>query len=369
MAEIKRRIVLASVLKPVNDTRMFEKLAFSLAAVERYEVHVIGFPSGHSADGRVTIHALPNFSRLSWQRIKASWHVLLKFIQLKPALIIITTHELLVTAIIAKLITGSKLMYDVQENYSHNIRYTHTFPSIVRFPTAIYVRWKERLSSFFVDHFLLAEKIYQDELPFVKGRSSIFENKARKPMQKRKATLNEMKLLFTGTLSRSTGVFKAIELAVKMHAIDPSVTLTIIGYCAIRGELSALQSQIEKYNFIHLIGGDRLVPHDVILDAILTSNAGIIAYEYSQVTHQKTPTKLYEYLAYQLPIIITSRPTLWSELCRPFHAAITVDFEQPDAAEVVRALKTQDFYTSLPSDMHWESEENRLQKLISIVLD
>ena len=41
MQEIKkRRIVLASVLKPVNDPRMFEKMGQSLSA--QYEVHIIG---------------------------------------------------------------------------------------------------------------------------------------------------------------------------------------------------------------------------------------------------------------------------------------------------------------------------------------
>ncbi len=41
MQEIKkRRIVLASVLKPVNDPRMFEKMGQSLS--HHYEVHIIG---------------------------------------------------------------------------------------------------------------------------------------------------------------------------------------------------------------------------------------------------------------------------------------------------------------------------------------
>jgi hypothetical protein len=41
MQEIKkRRIVLASVLKPVNDPRMFEKMGQSLS--QMYEVHIIG---------------------------------------------------------------------------------------------------------------------------------------------------------------------------------------------------------------------------------------------------------------------------------------------------------------------------------------
>ena len=44
MQEVKkRRIVLASVLKPVNDSRMFEKMGQSLAPY--YEVHIMGTQS------------------------------------------------------------------------------------------------------------------------------------------------------------------------------------------------------------------------------------------------------------------------------------------------------------------------------------
>ncbi len=34
----KRRIVLASILKPIDDTRMFEKLGTSLSTIKDYEV-------------------------------------------------------------------------------------------------------------------------------------------------------------------------------------------------------------------------------------------------------------------------------------------------------------------------------------------
>ena len=38
----KKRIVIASLLKPVNDARNYEKLAVSLAKIEKYEVTGIG---------------------------------------------------------------------------------------------------------------------------------------------------------------------------------------------------------------------------------------------------------------------------------------------------------------------------------------
>ena len=41
----KQRIVLASVLKPVDDVRMFEKIGKSLSAITGHDVFIIGYPS------------------------------------------------------------------------------------------------------------------------------------------------------------------------------------------------------------------------------------------------------------------------------------------------------------------------------------
>ena len=87
MQEIKkRRIVLASVLKPVNDPRMFEKMGQSLA--NQYEVHCIGYPSQvkiHSPS--VSLHPLPPFKRLSFSRLLAPFRVLKIILDRKTCLV------------------------------------------------------------------------------------------------------------------------------------------------------------------------------------------------------------------------------------------------------------------------------------------
>ena len=99
MQEIKkRRIVLASVLKPVDDTRMYEKIGVSLADRGNYEVYIIGYPSLHRYIESTSIHFLPlkPFQRLSLQRLLAPFKILKKTIQVQPDLLIVNTHELLI---------------------------------------------------------------------------------------------------------------------------------------------------------------------------------------------------------------------------------------------------------------------------------
>ncbi|MBK7653563.1 MAG: hypothetical protein IPJ20_26520 [Flammeovirgaceae bacterium] len=69
----KRRIVLASILKPIDDTRMFEKLGTSLSTVKDYEVFIIGYPTTTPLNQEHEIHVLPlkSFKRISIGRLLA----------------------------------------------------------------------------------------------------------------------------------------------------------------------------------------------------------------------------------------------------------------------------------------------------------
>src|SRR5436189_206672 len=105
MQEMKKRaIVIASVLKPVNDTRMFEKMGRSLAKTNQWSVHIIGFGDAHSSDEpNITFQPLGSFGRISLRRIFAPIKALMIFHKVKPSSIIITTHELLLSALLYKL--------------------------------------------------------------------------------------------------------------------------------------------------------------------------------------------------------------------------------------------------------------------------
>src|SRR4051812_8911865 len=97
MEEIKKSIIVfASVLKPADDTRMFEKMAQSLAQSKKYELHVIGYPPrAMHVPLNVFIHPLRRFRRLSVRRLLAPVTVLRKAWRINPALLVINTHELL----------------------------------------------------------------------------------------------------------------------------------------------------------------------------------------------------------------------------------------------------------------------------------
>jgi hypothetical protein len=273
--------------------------------------------------------------------------------------------------VLARLFLRTKIIYDIQENYFRNLIYTSAYPGLIRAVLAAYVRGKENVASFFFNHFFLAEKAYAQEFFFTRHRHTVLENKLKKPLinvPSGKIGNQPIALLFSGTLAESTGIFLAIELAIKLHAMDSSVSLTIIGYCAKKKLLEKIRNTIEPYKFIQLIGGDTLVPHVQIIEAIKSSTAGIISYPFNKSTYNSNPTKLYEYLGYRLPIVLIKHPG-WASLCKEFNAAVEFDPKHIHAAEIIVDLRNTRFYSTEPLNVYWESEHAKMVRVIQFMLN
>lgn len=359
MQEIKkRRIVIASVLKPVDDTRMFEKMGISLAPF--YKVDIIGYPSTKPPDtGAIDFHPLPPFHRLSLGRILAPFRILFRTLILKPDLFIITTHELLFAAFTMKFLRGSKIIYDVRENYRRNILHTNTFPLILRPLLASWVAMKEWFGRLYVDHYFLAEDGYREELFFPTGKFTVLENKFRRPQnfaERKDRRDGTIRLLFSGTLNEGTGIFTAIDLSEKLHALSDKITLTIIGYCAQGEVLAKIRKAISNKSYVTLVGGDTLVPHEEILNAIQESDFGIVSYPPNPSTINSVPTKLYEYMACRLPIIMIQHPA-WVRLAAQHHAAIIFHPDNLDPPKIMTAIQHDRFYPTDAQDVYWETGE------------
>lgn len=368
----KSTIVIASVLKPVDDSRLHEKIGSSLAATGLYTVHVIGCASDKIDNPNIQQHAFKPFGRVSLRRFFAPWIIVFRTLRLEPDVFIFATHELLYLAMFLKLFRKCRIIYDVQENYYWNILYTPAFPFLIKPFVALYVRGKETLTAKYVDHFFLAERGYEQELKFPGNNFTILENKVRVAAGERKRSSsvgsgNTINLIFSGTLAETTGVFTAIDLAIKLHVIDERFRLTIIGFCAQHRALEKIRSLITPRPFIELIARDSPVPHSEIFRHIKRSDFGMITYQINPSTMNSIPTKLYEYLGFRLPILLVNHKP-WVDFCYPYAAAVVFDPGHYDAAQLYREMMNRAFYTAEPSLVYWESEEPKLLKVIERVL-
>jgi glycogen(starch) synthase len=354
--------VLASVLKPLTDTRMFEKIGWSLATRLNTEVHIIGFPDDtcYPQQGFV-FHPIARkpFRRISVQRLLAPWQVFILLLRIRPHSLIITTHELLLPASLYASLFRIPLYYDVQENYYRNIRHTPAFPAPIRPVLAAYVRAIERILSGCVKTFLLAEQGYTREMPFARPHI-VLENKLPARLIPDRKRNNPYHLLFTGTLAPTTGVMEAIEVACSLHRLRPEVQLTIIGYAPQTHFLTALRHHIADLTFVQLITGRWPLPHHRILEAISEAGTGIIIYPPNAATENTIPTKVYEYLACGLPMLIRHN-AISHALVVKCNGGLILE-QEPDYAQLIQVLPS--LTPPIPdASVYWESQEQRLLEL------
>jgi len=374
----KQRIVIASLLKPVDDTRMFEKMGVTLSDSGQYEIFIIGYPS-KSTPAYTNVHFLPltAFSRISPGRLLAPFKVLRIIHQVNPQILIVNTHELLIVAILNRILFGARIIYDVRENYYRNILYAGSFPLLLRPFLAAWVRLKEKVTSPLFHHFFLAENGYQKEMSFFRNRATVIENKATESKGLSRARMpGKIRLLFSGTLAESTGVFQAIDLAKKLHSLNYSIHLILVGYCAKAETLRKIHQEIKESAFIQLHGGSFLVPHPEVIKAIYASDFGMICYPPSRHTENAIPTKLYEYLAGRLPIILQNHGP-WVELASRYQACIAIDFPTIDPQALLQQMLLP-FYGSSPGEVSrlpqekagvtWESEGEKLLSALDKII-
>lgn len=365
----KKSIAIISVLKPVDDTRAYGKMARTLANTGDYSITIIGpttSTSGSSpSSGKIHFDPLPVFKRLGLRRIFIPITIFKKLFQLKPQLIIVNTYELLMITILYQILFGTKIIYDIQENYHHNLLYQDNYPWPIKFVFAKLIRLKEYCLSPFIHHFILAEKGYQHELGFIRNRFTILENKVIvKGKTKAKKKWNEnLRFLFTGNISENSGVLNALSLYQRIGENLPNSEMIIIGHCPSPTLLKQLQNISNER--IHVKVSSYPVSHDRVINEIMEADFGIVAYKLNKSNENCMPTKVYEYLAYGLPIICQAG-TLWSGYAKKFEAAIDIDFEQFDAASFISRLTDFQgkFQGKYIKEVMWASEENKLLNLV-----
>ncbi|QCR21659.1 glycosyltransferase [Pontibacter sp. SGAir0037] len=372
----EKRIVITSLLKPVNDTRLYEKLALSLNKLEGANVHIAAYqaPAPEQLPPGIFLHPIFSFKRLSLGRAAAQIKFFRFLLQVKPQLIIVSTHELLLVSYTYCKFHNCRMVYDIRENYALNLRTQHIYSGSIKQLLAFGVEQAEQLTAPAVSHFLVAERSYVQELPFLSNRFTVLENKYQPdkgyhtPATPVLLPQDTLKLLYTGTISEVYGIFEAVALADMLWQTKRNIHLTIIGYCARQETYHKLQLAIQNKPYITLIGGNRLVPHSQIIEQIRMADLGLLPYRPNESTFRCIPTKIYEYAAHALPFLIQANP-YWQALVERYNAGLAIDFRAAEAEGLLLQLMQSSFYKNgIPEEVFWQQEEEKLLKAIAPLL-
>jgi glycosyltransferase involved in cell wall biosynthesis len=382
-------VLLASVLKPIDDTRMRGKFAETLRQWPGTTVHIAGrqAPVPVPPPAGIRLHAIFSGTRTSLDRLAAQWRYGRLLWRLQPDVVMVHAPELLpLTLLWQRLKHGRKFIYDIRENYALNVSTQGVYQGQVQRWLAAGLRRVETWAARRASALLLAEASYAAELPFLHElppeRVVILENKYQPapdevlPTQPRpQPALHEpLQLLYSGTISELNGVWEAVALTRQLAATWPGgAHCTIIGFCQQPALLARLRAAVaqEPAIFTLTTGFQDVfpVPHADIVATIGRSHLGLLPYRPHPSTERCRPTKLFEYLAHGLPVLIPANP-LWAELVQQYGAGLVVDFAAaaPAAASIAAVLPTTVFYPhGLPTEVLWASEGKKLWHLLDSI--
>ena len=362
----KSVVAIVSVLKTVADTRNHEKIATSISNTNKYEINIIGFWTKKlPVQENITFHPLRRFNRLSVKRLRVQVDILKLLLKLKPELVIVTCAELLAVICLYRIIFGGKIIYDIQENYYRNIIYTNTYPALIRYPIAAIVRLMEYLCSPMVNMFFLAEKIYTQQLKFIGTKYKIIENKAVIPENfpdNLMKSNHKITFLYTGTIAEHYGIFEAIRFIDRLYQVHQNIELRIVGFAPDEKVLLKTRGQTKSKDYIKFSGGDVFVPHIQILKEIRLCNFCLMPYRRNKATEGRIPTKLFECLVLETPVIISPDP-IWETMMRKNNAGFIWDFMDSDVP--AQDLLRQRFYgKNLSWQYRWNAESVLVAKAV-----
>ncbi|MBX0289791.1 glycosyltransferase [Hymenobacter sp. HSC-4F20] len=377
-------ILLASVLKPLDDTRMLGKFGRTLASRSGTVVHVAGrqAPTPASLPTTLRTHTLLKGTRLSLDRLRAQGRYWRLLRELQPQVVFVHAPELLPLTVLWQVLgRGRRFVYDVRENYALNILTQQVYPAWARRLLAGLVRRLETLAARRAAAVLLAERSYAEELPFARPeRTLLLENKyqpypSEAPIsafpRRLPAPHEPLHLVYSGTVSELNGVWEAIRFTQHLRTAWPLAHLTIVGACQQPGLLPRLLAAVrESQGAVTLIGGAGLVPHAEVVDTMQRSHLGLLPYRPHPSTARCVPTKLFEYLAHGLPLLVPPNP-LWQKLTEQHGAGLTFDFQQeqyPPAATLAATLHASAYYPhGIPAEAFWISEAEKLHHLMDSI--
>ncbi|MCR9016688.1 glycosyltransferase [Aquiflexum gelatinilyticum] len=363
------QIVIASVLKPLKDPRLYYRFAISMRETNKYLINIIGFSIKKETDEKnIRFHSIFSKNRNDFSRAVLGLRLIKILIQVKPKLVIITTFELLPAALLGKLFFRYNLVYDIRENYVLNLEQNKTLRGLNKSLSKLLVRFIECCSNPFIEHYFFAEKVYQKEFPRIKNYT-VLQNKYFGQIQDVKPVkLNEkrkLRFLISGTLTEVYGIIEGIKWFQTILRHFPQASLTILGHITMIDYGEKLRRICLDQKSIHLQISENPLPYSDILKGYQETDIVLLPYHQIPSISPKIPSKLYESIALGKPCLF-QKNTLWHSICSEYPAGIGIDFTDTNhAQEKLEGFLDTEFFVKKPGEeILWKSDETLFLPII-----
>lgn len=288
------------------DNRIFHRECKTLAEAGYDVVLVAAHERDETVDGiRICAFARPQGR---WARMSLGvWRALRTALRQRGRIYHFHDPEFIPAALFLRLL-GKCVIYDIHEDNSTALLEREYLPRTVRALVARALSLLERAAARPFQQ-VLAERYYAERFP--RGRAVL--NYARLPavdddQLAQRPQLGHARLLYTGNVKAFRGALHHVRI---LHQL-PEAEVFLVGRCdpSLAGELEQLAASHRQR--LHLDGVGHFVAHERIVDYYLRERwtAGLAIFPAGRHTLRKELTKIFEYMAYGLPIVCSDFPNL-----------------------------------------------------------
>lgn len=310
------KVCILSSVHIALDNRVFYREARSLQQAG-YDVTLIAVHDRDEVKDGIRIIGLPRMPR--WQRPRL-WLRLLRLARATKASVYhFHDPELLLITPLLRWLTGRPTIYDVHEAYPEFIQLKEYLPVGLRTLIAWTFRWLEpmlaRLQSALI---FTDDQIAQSFRQVHRPKLTIYNFPARSFVDEALAATQHVErrepiVLYLGGLERNRGSELMMEAFGQVYRAIPEARLLVVGHFAppeLEEEVRADASQRGLSPALVLTGR---VPFEEIGTYLKQAAVGWIPWQAVPKNQKNIPTKLFEYMAYGLPVVSSDLPST-----RPF---------------------------------------------------
>ena len=374
------RVCILSSVHNALDNRVFYREARSLQRAG-HEVTVVAVHDRDETKDGVRIIGLPRVRR--WQRPRVWWTLLRHAQECRADIYHFHDPELLLVTPWLRWRTGAPTIYDIHEAYSDFIQVKDYMPVWLRYPAAWVFRWLEPLLArlqnalvFSDDHIAAAFTLLdcpKATLYNFPGRSLVDQGvAATQNLDRRNSTI-----LYLGGLERNRGSELMLEAFARVRRKVPAARLLIVGHfmpCHLEDEVRTDATRRGLEGAVEITGR---VPFEDIGQYLRQAAVGWVPWQPVPKNKKNTPTKLFEYMAYALPVVSSDLPST-QPFVRAGENGFLVSAEDPDAhaRAIVRLLDQPEEAVRMGkagqdlvgNRWNWDEMEERLLQLYSRLL-
>ncbi len=327
------KVCILSSVHDALDNRVFYREARSLQRAG-YDVTLVAIHGRDEVKDGVRIVSLPRLPR--WQRPRL-WLTLLRH-ALNAEADVYHFHdpELLLVAPWLRLLTGKPTIYDVHEAYPDFVRVKDYLPRWVRDPVAWTFGWLEPLLARLQSGLVFADDQIAAAFQGVRRpKTTLFNFPALSFVEEAAAATRDIEqrepvVLYLGGLERNRGSRLMVEAFARVLAEYPQARLLHVGHMAPPDLADEVRADLDARGIEAAVTLAGRVPFEQIGAYLQRAAVGWVTWQPVPKNEKNIPTKLFEYMAYGLPVVSSSLAST-RPFVRPGENGFLVTADDPSA--------------------------------------